>query len=153
MRLEYLAEIELTNRSEFALVKPYGTEEGTGFGEAGGEIRGERLTGTIRCANTPHRRSDGTMLPDTSGVIETTDGATVVFRMRGRTTFGQTDDGPRGRQLLYFLFEAQAPRYQWLNAALCVLEGSFNPATRRMVGTIYECVGGTMAPPARAMRQ
>jgi hypothetical protein len=42
-----------------------------------------RLSGGFRAANHPHRRSDGTFVPDFQGVIETDDGAEVLFDYRG----------------------------------------------------------------------
>src|ERR687897_211234 len=42
-----------------------------------------RIAGRFIGANHPHRRSDGTFLPDFQGVIETVDGAEVLFDYRG----------------------------------------------------------------------
>ena len=42
-----------------------------------------RISGLFRGANHPHRRSDGTFLPDFQGVIETDYGAEVLFDYRG----------------------------------------------------------------------
>jgi hypothetical protein len=42
-----------------------------------------RISGQFRGANHPHRRSDGTFLPNFQGVIETDDGAEVLFDYRG----------------------------------------------------------------------
>lgn len=86
MRLEPFGELRLTYEERgFTLVKPYASEEGSGYGAGSGSIAGERLRGTVRWLNAPHRRSDVVMLPHCHGLIETDDGATVVFLMEGRT--------------------------------------------------------------------
>ena len=50
--------------------------EGRFFFLAEGRSEG-RISGQFRGANHPHRRSDGTFLPDFQGVIETDDGAEI----------------------------------------------------------------------------
>jgi hypothetical protein len=51
MRLEYVCDMELTYREEpayegkFLLVRPYGGEEGTGYGEGDGTLTGPKLQG------------------------------------------------------------------------------------------------------------
>jgi hypothetical protein len=75
------------------------------------------------------------MLPDLHGLIETTDGARVLFSAQGRTSFGS--DG-RGRQTLLFTFEAEDERYRWLNGLLCIYEGAIEMPLAR--GRIYTCV-------------
>lgn len=126
MRLTYLCDAEMAFESAPVLVRPYGGEEGTSFGQGGGTFSGESLRGTVRWVSLPHRRSDGNMLPDIRGVLTTEDGATITFSMRGRTVF---TDGPRGltgSQLLQVLFEAQDEQYRWLNNAVCVSEARVN---------------------------
>ena len=77
MRLEHLCDLELAYRemptlgTDFVLVRPYGSEEGTGYGEGDGKVSGPQLSGTVRWVNHPHRRSDRVMLPDAHGVILT----------------------------------------------------------------------------------
>src|ERR1700687_81300 len=105
-------------------VVPYGTQEASLYGEGDADFRGDRLNGTARCVNHARRRSDGVNLPALNGILRTDDGAFVIFAMEGRTQPAQ--DGKR-RQLLSVLFEAEDERYQWLNSALCVLEGVIRP--------------------------
>ena len=68
MQLEYICDMELSYREEalyakkFLLVRPFGTEEGTGYGEGDGTVMGPQLRGSLRWVNHPHRRSDGTMI-------------------------------------------------------------------------------------------
>ena len=52
------------------------------FGIGDGRREG-RVTGRFRGANYPYRRGDGTFLPNFQGVIETDDGAEVLFDYRG----------------------------------------------------------------------
>ena len=136
MRLEHLCRIELAYRDRFKLLQIYGTE-GAGYGELAGTISGPRLRGTMRGVNHPHARSDGAMLPDTHGLIETEDGAAVLFHFRGRTAFGPDNVG---RQSLAVTFEAADERYRWLNTALCVLEGIYDEAIEGMRAEAYLCI-------------
>src|SRR5512146_363016 len=105
MQLEFLCDMELAYRVEpltgekFALVRPYGGEEGAGYGEGDGTVTGPRLQGAIRWVNHPHRRSDGSMLPDAHGIIVTHDHAVIRFTLQGRTVFEQE----QGKQLLSVL--------------------------------------------------
>jgi hypothetical protein len=142
VRLEHLCDLELIYRempglgTKFVLGQPYGTEEGTGYGEGDGQVSGTQLNGTLRWVNHPHRRSDGTMLPDAHGVILTDDGAMLLFSLQGRTTFV----GDQGQQLLRVLFETDAERYRWLNSALCVLEGQVEAARMGIRAQVFVCV-------------
>ncbi len=106
MHLEPLGEIHLSYRGNVAFALPYGDEEGTAYGQGDGTVKGERLQGTVRWSNFPHRRSDGAMLPNVSGEIEMTDGAHVLFRLRGGTVFEGPEEPKRGRQLLAAIFES-----------------------------------------------
>lgn len=141
MRLEHLCDMELVFQdtpglpAKFLLIRPYGGEEGRGYGEGDGTVTGERLRGRMRWVNHPCRRSDGAMLPDTYGVIQTDDGATVMFSLQGRTFF----EGETGKQLLVTLFEAEDERYQWLNRTLCVLEGVIDAERLAMRARVYAC--------------
>jgi hypothetical protein len=76
-----------------------------------------RISGLFRGANHPHRRSDGTFLPDFQGVIETDDGAEVLFDYRG---YGRAY--PVGwRQIMASgTHLSQDERYRWLNDSLSV---------------------------------
>jgi hypothetical protein len=142
MRLEYICDLELAYREEptyegkFLLVRPYGGEEGTGYGEGDGTLTGPKLQGKAHWVNHPHRRSDGAMLPDVHGVILTDDGAQILFTLQGRTFF--EDD--TGKQLLHTTFEAEDERYRWLNRSVCVLEGVIDAQTLSMRARIYACV-------------
>ena len=143
MQLQHLCDYELTYRSEplyegaVKYVVPYGTSEGSLYGEGDGIFRGQRLSGTARWSNHARRRSDGINLPDVHGIIRTDDGPYVLFTFQGRTLPVVED---KRRQLLSVLFEAEDERYAWLNSAVCVLEGLFAPDTNLMRGKVYTCV-------------
>ena len=96
MRLDWLRDMDLAFRGGFTLVRPYGGEEGAGYGEGRRAGDRPRLAGSIRWVNHPRRRSDGTMLPDVHGVITTDEGGSVLFAFAGRTGFV----GDTGVQLL-----------------------------------------------------
>jgi hypothetical protein len=142
MRLEHLCDMELVYREEplyqgkFLVVRPYGGEEGSGYGEGDGSVRGPKLSGAVRWVNHPHRRSDGTMLPDAHGVIVTDDGALVMFTLQGRTFF----ENDTGKQVLTTIFEAEDQRYCWLNTTMCILEGVISAERGSMRARIYACV-------------
>lgn len=140
MKLEHLCDMELSYRqmpvfdTSWVLVRPYGSEEGTGYGEGDGRATGTKLNGTIRWVNHPHRRSDSVMLPDAHGAILTEDGSILLFSLQGRTSF----IGERGYQLLLMLFETEAEKYRWLNTALCVLEGEIEGGL--MHARVFACL-------------
>ena len=138
MRLEHLCDMDLGYTTEFFLVQPYGGEEGSAYGEGDGTVTGDSLRGTARWSNHPHRRSDGSMLPNTRGVIETPDGARVIFDLEGRTIWSK--DGNTGGQNLAVTFEAEDERYRWLNNVLCVGEGVVDAEKMRAYIGVYKCV-------------
>jgi hypothetical protein len=143
MRLESVCEMRLTYRDteledwtgKLAMIRPYGGEEGSAYGEGDGFVTGEKLNGRARWVNHPHRRSDGVMLPDVHGIIRTDDGAMVHFGLQGRTVPGPRE---RGAQLLTVIFESEDERYRWLNNSLCVLEGVIDPGG--MKANVWACI-------------
>ena len=83
-----------------------------------------RLSARLRAANFPRRRVDGTLLPDFRGVLETDDGATVLFSWHGYAT--ATDAGIR--MLTGSVSHVtDDERYRYLNNVLCVLAGEVLP--------------------------
>lgn len=136
MRLDWLCDMDLAFRGGFTLVRPYGSEEGAGYGEGDGRATGPRLAGSIRWVNHPRRRSDGTMLPDVHGIITTDDGGSVIFAFAGRTGFV----GDTGVQLLSVTFESDSAEHCWLNAAMGVLEGVIDAETLVMRAKVYTLV-------------
>jgi hypothetical protein len=134
MRLEHVCDLELTYRREplydglLQLVAPYGTQEGSLYGEGGIVFRGARLSGEGRWANHARRRSDGVNLPDVHGVLRTGDGAFVLFAIQGRTL--PAADGKR-RQLLTVWFEAEDDRYRCSTRRCAPWRGSSSPGAGR----------------------
>jgi hypothetical protein len=141
MQLEYICDMELVYRDEavytgkFLLVRPYGGEEGSGYGEGDGSVTGPRIQGSLRWVNHPHRRSDGSMLPDAHGVIVTYDNTIILFTLQGRTVIEHN----QGKQLLSVIFEAEAEAYRWLNETFCVLEGLIDAERLQMRARVYAC--------------
>lgn len=141
MKLEPLCEMQLAYRDstfgkKFVLSRPYGGEEGLGYGEGDGSVMGEKIRGSLHWTNHPRRRSDGSMLPDAQGVIQTDDGALVHFSLEGRTVHV----GDMGRQLLSAIFESADDRYKWLNNTFCVLEGKIDMEKLVMNFRVFSCV-------------
>ena len=121
----------------YVIVRPYGGEEGSAYGEGSGTVSG-RLEGTVVWSNHPHRRSDGRMLPDAHGLVLTDDGARIVFALHGRTVFDP--EGTRGGQNLVGWFEAEDPAYAWLNDLVCVAEGVIRPEANSIEIRVYAAV-------------
>lgn len=142
MRLEHICDVEMVYREEamygdiFVLIRPYGGEEGSAYGEGDATFTGPRLQGSARWVNHSHRRSDGIMMPDAHGLVVTADGAKVLFSFLGHTVF----EAGVGKQTLHVTFEAEDERYLWLNTSTCVLEGLIDSQTGRMKARIYECL-------------
>jgi Protein of unknown function (DUF3237) len=83
-----------------------------------------RVAGRFRGANHPHRRTDLTYLPDFQGVIETDDGATVMFDYRG---YGRAYPEERRQVVATATHLASEERYRWLNDAVCAIVGEVRP--------------------------
>jgi hypothetical protein len=148
MHLDYLCDVALAHQEnplygrKSVMIRPYGSEEGTAYGEGDGTFTGPRLQGKARFVNHPHRQSDGNMVPDTHGVMVTDDGAAILFTFQGRTFF----EGHTGKQLLHITFEAEDERYRWLNQTLGVMEGIVDAKTLSMRARVYLCVHELVEP-------
>jgi len=95
-----------------------GVEE-QGFLIVEGRCEG-RISARLRAANYPRRRTDGTQTPDFRGVLETDDGAVVIFSWHG---YGRASD-TGARQLVGGMTHVSGdPRYSWLNDRYCVVAG------------------------------
>src|SRR5262245_8901678 len=70
---------------ESAWARPFGGEEGAGWGVGDGMVSGEVLRGRLRWSNYPRRREDGVWTPNVRGVIDTDDGAAVLLSMHGQS--------------------------------------------------------------------
>ena len=90
---------------------------------AEGRVEG-RIAGRFRGANHPHRRTDLTYEPDFQGVIETDDGATVLFDYRG---YGRAYPEGRRQVVATATHLASDDRYRWLNDVVCAIAGEVRP--------------------------
>jgi hypothetical protein len=79
-----------------------------------------RIVGRLLGANHPRRRSDRTFLPNFQGVIETDDGAAVLFDYRG---FGRAHPPGRRQIMVTATHLSGDPRYRWLNDSVGVGAG------------------------------
>src|SRR5207244_5231109 len=89
--------MQLSYQGGFSLVKPYGGEEGSGYGHGDGRAEGPRLAGAVQWANHPRRRSDGRMLPNAGGLVTTQDGAKVTFHAGADGLRPERERGARRR--------------------------------------------------------
>lgn len=114
--------------------------ESAHFYLADGRCEG-RVSGRFRGANHPRRRTDETYLPDFQGAIETDDGATILFDLRG---YGRAY--PVGnRQVVGFATHVSGDeRYRWLNDVVCALAGEVRahpePGSTEIVLDVAELV-------------
>ncbi|MGH7490654.1 MAG: DUF3237 family protein, partial [bacterium] len=124
MRLEPLYAARFTTPESWSveLEGPHGTEaHDLLFVE--GRCEG-RIVASLRAANFPRRRVDDTLTPDFRGVLETDDGATILFSWHG---YGRTSpDGTR--QLVGAMTHlSDDERYRWLNEIICAVSGVVEP--------------------------
>jgi hypothetical protein len=117
MRLEPLYRVRFTYSDGWTidLAEP-DSAESQHFFLAEGRCEG-RISGRFRGANHPHRRSDGTFLPDLQGIIETDDGAQVLFDYRG---YGRAYPVGRRQVVVSGTHLSEDERYTWLNDTLSV---------------------------------
>jgi len=120
MRLEPLYRVEFTTQEAWSVEVDgeHGTE-GQSFLIVEGRSKG-RISARFRASNFPRRRTDGTLTPDFRGVLETEDGAVILFAWNG---YGRTnEDGVR--QLVGTITHTTADaRYLWLNSAIGSVSG------------------------------
>ena len=122
MRLEPLYTVTFTTPEAWSVEVAAGVE-GRSFLLAEGRSTG-RLSARYRAANFPRKRADGALVPDFRGVLETDEGATLLFEWQGLAV--RTDSGTR--QLLGSLVHTTGdPRYRWLNDNVCAVEGEVRP--------------------------
>jgi hypothetical protein len=142
MRLEFLFEIELDYDGGFVVIAPYGGHEGSGYGDGKGHVSGDRVTGSVRWSNHPHRREDGVLVPNAHGLIETGDGARILFHLGGYSHV--IEGSPKLRGIVSpATFETDDDRYRWLNDVIAVGEGTIDFETLRLSLRYYACIGET----------
>lgn len=142
MRLAPVCQLDLAYDDHgVRTVRPFRGDEGTGYGAGTGRATGDRLSGLVRWSNQPHRRSDGVLLPDIRGVVETAGAGSVVFHLAGRIDWRSEPDGIRtGIELLSGSFAAEDDEHRWLNDVLCVAEGMIDPATLTLRLAVSYCI-------------
>ena len=124
MQLEDLYRVTFTTPESWTVTRP-GADgaEGQSFLIAEGRADG-RLSARYRAANYPRRRTDGALEPSFRGVLETDDGATILFHWEGLASM--TPSGMR--QLLGTIQHVtDDDRYAWLNDRVCAIEGEVRP--------------------------
>jgi len=91
------------------------------------------MSGRLRGANFPMRRSEaGPFCPDMRGVIETDDGATVMFELHG---YGRAYPAGTRQIVGSVLHVSDHPRHRQLNDVMCVCVGEVrSPADPREPG-------------------
>jgi hypothetical protein len=139
MRLEPIFDMDLDYEDGFFVIAPYGGTEGTGYGSGGGRVSGERVTGAVRWSNHPRRREDGVLMPDAHGVIETDDGARIVFHLGGYST---AIEGSSTKRAIVSPagFATDDDRYRWLNDVVALGEGTIDFQTVRVRMRYYAAI-------------
>jgi hypothetical protein len=148
MRLEPLCHFAM-RYADGAWARPFGGEEGAGFGSGQGEITGDALRGTLRWANAPRRREDGVWTPNLRGVLRTDDGAEILVSIHGQSVQEETGAGFRRAILARLEFLSEDERYRWLNTTFAVGEGEIDEETEAWWLDVSVCVHEVAAgPPA-----
>jgi hypothetical protein len=126
MRLDPLYTVTFTTPEAWSVeVASDAGIEGRSFLLAEGRSAG-RLSARYRAANFPRKRSDGALVPEFRGVLETDDGAVILFEWQGLAVLG----GSGMRHLLGSLVHTtDAPHYRWLNDRVCAVEDEVRPRT------------------------
>jgi hypothetical protein len=124
MRLEPLYRVIWTTPEAWSVqLEGAGGSEGRSFFIAEGRSQG-RLSGRFRAANYPRLRTDGTLTPDFRRVLETDDGATILFSWQGYARVGSNGM----RELLGSMTHVtDDERYRWLNDRMCCIVGEVRP--------------------------
>jgi hypothetical protein len=118
MRLEHLYRIRFTYPQGWAVDLDGGWQQHLYL--ADGHCEGT-ITGRFRGANFPLRRTpEGPFLPDLRAVIETDDGATVMFECHG---YGRTYPAGRRQIVGSVLHLSDSDAYDRLNDVVCVCVG------------------------------
>ena len=124
MRLEPLYRIHFTTPEAWSVdITSQGGTEGQSFLIAEGRCHG-RISGRYRGANFPRHRTDGALTPDFRGVLETDDGATILFSWRG---LGRRRQGSGLELVGSMTHTSDDARYAWLNDRLCAVAGEVQP--------------------------
>ena len=124
MQLDDLYRVTFTTPESWTVTRPGGDgAEGQSFLIAEGRADG-RVSARYRAANYPRRRADGALEPSFRGVLETDDGATILFHWEGLAAMT-----PSGMRALLGTVQhvTDDERYAWLNDRVCTVEGEVRP--------------------------
>ena len=127
--------------------RPYGGEEGIGFGQGDGEVSGE-LVGTVAWSNYPRRREDGVWTPNLRGTIATGEGDEILLSLHGQSV---EEDAAGSRRAILARVEltTEAERWQWLNTCFLVGEGEIDGDREHWWLDVFVCVNEVaQGPPA-----
>jgi hypothetical protein len=124
MHLEPFYRVTFTTPESWNVTREGGSGvEGQSFLIAEGRAEG-RLSARYRAANYPRRRVDDALEPSFRGVLETDDGAAILFHWEGLASL--TDSGMR--QLVGMIQHvSDDERYRWLNDRVCAVDGEVRP--------------------------
>ena len=127
MQLKPLYRLHLTfgERWSVSVVGDAGREDQV-FHMAQGHAEGT-LAGNFRAVDYPRGRTDGTVVTDLRGVLETPEGASILvechgFGRRHTPDYDQLSGGPR-QWVVSVTHLSEAPEYLWLNDSVCVGSG------------------------------
>jgi len=124
MRLDPLYRVAFTTPEAWSVsLQASGATEGRSFLIAEGRIEG-RVNGRYRGANFPRRRVDDALEPEFRGVLETDDGAVVLFSWQGLATMTETGMRRLSGSMAHLTDDE---RYAWLNDRICALTGEVRP--------------------------
>jgi Protein of unknown function (DUF3237) len=117
MRFEPLYQVRFTTPERWSVeLSGKGGSEAQSFLIAEGRCEGS-ISGRFRAANFPRTRVDGTLLPDFRGVVQTDDGAALLFTLRGY--FRPATGGLVGSMT----HVTDDERYARLNDVVCAVTG------------------------------
>jgi len=124
MQLESLYRVTFTTPESWSVTRSGASgTEGQSFLVAEGRAEG-RLSARYRAANYPRRRVDDALEPSFRGVLETDDGAAILFHWEGLAAMT-----PSGMRALLGTIQhvTDDDRYAWLNDQVCAVEGEVRP--------------------------
>jgi hypothetical protein len=121
VRLEPLYQVRFTTPERWSVeLSGESGSEAQSFLVAEGRCEGG-ISARFRAANFPRTRIDGTLLPDFRGVVETDDGAALLFTLRGY--FRPATGGLVGSMT----HVTDDDRYARLNDVVCAVAGEVGP--------------------------
>jgi hypothetical protein len=127
--------------------RPYGGEEGLGFGHGDGTASGG-LEGSLVWANFPRRREDGVWMPNLRGTITARDGSEILLSIHGQSV-EEDASGHRRAILARVELTTEAEPFRWLNTCFLVGEGEIDEERENWWLDVFVCVNEqAQGPPA-----